>query len=145
MIAGLYVEAAARSLPRTHAIMQRFSKLPVIPCERYTEVFNPRSQNFRLQKARPSLIPAHKFDGFVLPTPEGYGIGGRYNYYFSHMMNCLCAYIRMSRRWRGDSTIATGWSVIGRIWRMRCMGFAVIISVRMCRTPHYSQRSDGPV
>ena len=73
MIAALYVEAAVRSLPRTHAIMQRFSKLPVIPCERYTEVFNPRSQNFRLQKARPSLIPAHEFDGFVLSTQDGYG------------------------------------------------------------------------
>ena len=34
------------------------------------------------------MILARKKDGFVLPTPTGYGIGGTRNYYFSHMLNC---------------------------------------------------------
>jgi spore photoproduct lyase len=66
----------------------------VIACERYGEVFNPKAQNFRLQKQHPALILAHKHQKFVLPTPTGYGIGGERNYYFSHMLNCLydCRY-----------------------------------------------------
>jgi len=57
-------------------------------------VFNPKSQNFRQQKARPSLILAEKKGRLVLPTPEGFGIGHSRNFYFSHMLNCLydCRY-----------------------------------------------------
>ena len=37
---------------------------------------------------------ARKLDHFVLEIPSGYGIGGRRNYYFSHMLNCVydCRY-----------------------------------------------------
>ncbi len=107
MIAALYVEDAVRSLPRVQKIAQRFASLPVIRCERYTEVFNPRSQNFRAQKKRPSLILAHKFDGLVLPAPEGYGIGGRHNFYFSHMMNCLydCRYCFLQGMYRSANYV----------------------------------------
>lgn len=57
-------------------------------------MFNPRSQNFRLQKKNPAIIIAHKNKGQVLAAPEGYGLGGDYNYYFSHMLNCIydCRY-----------------------------------------------------
>ncbi len=74
--------------------MDRFPDASRIVCDRFGEVFNPKAQNFRLQKRQPSLILAEKFDNSVLPAPPGYGVGGKRNYYFSHMLNCLydCRY-----------------------------------------------------
>jgi len=94
VIDTIYIEAAVRQHPRTSAILSRFPKARLIPCERYGEVFNPRSQDFRIQKQRPALILAEKFDNFILPAPEGFGIGGEENFYFSHILNCLydCRY-----------------------------------------------------
>jgi spore photoproduct lyase len=94
MIDTLYIESAVAEHWRTLSIQQRFPKARLIYCERYSEVFNPKAQNFRLQKQRPALILAKKFQNFVLPTPLGYGIGTQKNYYFSHMFNCLydCRY-----------------------------------------------------
>ena len=94
MIDTLYIESAVAEHPRVAAIRQRFPAARVIDCERYGEVFNPKAQNFRLQKQRPALILARKHQKFVLPAPAGYGIGGERNYYFSHMLNCLydCRY-----------------------------------------------------
>lgn len=88
MFSALYIEEAVLDHPRTQEIRQRFDNLPVIVCERYTEVFNPKSQNFRLQKPAPGLILAAKHGRTVLAAPAGYGIGLPHNYYFSHMMNC---------------------------------------------------------
>jgi len=94
MIETLYIETAVLQHPRVIAIRQRFSQARIVTCERYGEVFNPKAQNFRLQKQQPALILAEKFQKFVLPAPEGYGIGLARNYYFSHMLNCLydCRY-----------------------------------------------------
>lgn len=94
MIDSLYIETNVQSHPRVRAIRQRFPDARVVFCERYGEVFNPKAQNFRLQKQQPALILAEKYQKFVLPAPQGYGIGGRHNYYFSHMLNCLydCRY-----------------------------------------------------
>jgi spore photoproduct lyase len=94
MIDTLYIESAVQNHPRVSAIRQRFSQARVVSCERYGEVFNPRTQNFRLQKQRPALILAEKHQKLVLPAPDGYGVGGDSNYYFSHMLNCLydCRY-----------------------------------------------------
>ena len=94
MIDTLYVEEAIASHPRTQRILERFPKARRIHIERYGEVFNRRTQNFRLQKRKPALILAEKHSGHVLPTPPGYGIGGAHNYYFSHMLNCIydCRY-----------------------------------------------------
>lgn len=94
MIDTLYIERTVADHPRTRRIRERFPGATVIECERYGEVFNRRAQNFRLQKQRPALILAAKFASHVLPAPAGSGIGGRYNYYFSHMLNCLydCRY-----------------------------------------------------
>ncbi len=94
MIETLYIESAVAQHPRVAAIRQRFPTARVIACERYGEVFNPKAQNFRLQKQHPALILAEKYQKFVLPAPAGYGIGGERNYYFSHMLNCLydCRY-----------------------------------------------------
>src|ERR1700761_7795137 len=94
MFEFIYIEEEALNDKHTQAICQRFPYLVPIMCERYGEIFNRHAQHFRLQKQRPSLILAKKFDHFVLPTPAGYGIGGTHNFYFSHMLNCIydCRY-----------------------------------------------------
>ncbi len=94
MVDTIYIEEDIRTHPRTLDICSRFPKATRIGCERYGEVFNPRAQNFRLQKQRPALILARKHDGHVQAAPDGYGIGGVRNFYFSHMLNCLydCRY-----------------------------------------------------
>ena len=94
MIDTLYIEESVRHHPRTLSISDRFPKARKIFCERYGEVFNPKAQNFRLQKQHPALILAEKYKNFALPAPPNYGIGAAKNYYFSHMLNCLydCRY-----------------------------------------------------
>lgn len=90
----IYIEQAIAKHPRTQIILARFKESSITYCEHYQEVFNPKSQNFRIQKQNPALILAQKTGNRVLPTPEGFGIGGEQNYYFSHMLNCLydCRY-----------------------------------------------------
>jgi spore photoproduct lyase len=94
MIETLYIEQAILAHQRVREIIARFPQARIIHCERYSEVFNPKAQNFRLQKQHPALILAEKYKHFTLPIPEGYGIGASQNYYFSHMLNCLydCRY-----------------------------------------------------
>ena len=94
MVSTVYIESEIASHPRTQKILSRFPKAEKIECERYSQVFNPKAQNFRLQKQNPSLILAKKHNRLVLPTPPGYGVGGDSNYYFSHMLNCVydCRY-----------------------------------------------------
>lgn len=94
MIETIYIEEAIHRHPRAQTILARFPKARKITCQRYGEVFNPKSQNFRLQKRKPALILAEKYKNPVLPAPPGYGVGSKHNYYFSHMLNCLydCRY-----------------------------------------------------
>ena len=94
MIETIYVEEAIKNHPRTKFILNKFKKSRIILINKYGEIFNKRNQNFRIQKANPCIILAHKKDGFVLPAPEGFGIGSSKNFYFSHMYNCIydCRY-----------------------------------------------------
>ena len=94
MIDTIYIEEEIASHPRTLAILKRYPDATRIDINAYGEVFNRKSQNFRLQKHNPSLILAKKYKGHVLPTPKQYGLGAEHNYYFSHMLNCLydCRY-----------------------------------------------------
>ena len=94
MIEIIYFEESISEHPRTLGIFERFPQATRVPCSNYQEVFNPHGQNFRLQKKKPSLILAQKEGNFALPIPESYGVGGKTNYYFSHMLNCLydCRY-----------------------------------------------------
>ncbi len=94
MIETIYIEEAILQHPRVLDIVARFPQARKITCGRYGEVFNPKAQNFRLQKQQPALILAEKYKNFALPAPVGYGIGAHKNYYFSHMLNCLydCRY-----------------------------------------------------
>ncbi len=94
MINTIYIEENIRQHTRTLNICNRFPQARQIICERYGEVFNPKAQNFRLQKQNPALILAAKYKSFTLPAPAAYNIGAKKNYYFSHMLNCLydCRY-----------------------------------------------------
>ena len=94
MISIIYIEKEIRDHPVTLKVLSRFPDASIIDCDRYTEVFNRKAQNFRLQKNQPSLILARKHEGFVLEAPDEYGIEGDNNYYFSHMLNCIydCRY-----------------------------------------------------
>ncbi|MFO7603617.1 MAG: DNA photolyase [Gammaproteobacteria bacterium] len=98
----IYIEDAVRDHPQTQAIIQRFEKSTRVPIQHYGEVFNRKGQNFRLQKQQPALILADKHNERVLPAPPGYGIGGRHNYYFSHMLNCVydCRYCFLQGMYR---------------------------------------------
>lgn len=90
----VYIEKDIVSHPRVIRILQQIKPTQVIECRHYKEVFNPKSQNFRIQKKQPALILAQKQGSRISPSPEGFGIGGQKNYYFSHMLNCLydCRY-----------------------------------------------------
>ena len=94
MIETIYVEDTIQNHPKTKFILNKFKKSRIISINKYGEIFNKRNQNFRIQKANPCLILAHKKDNFVLPAPEGFGIGSSKNFYFSHMYNCIydCRY-----------------------------------------------------
>lgn len=94
MFDRIYIEEAVRNHPRAQAILERYNSAERIECERYGEVFNPKRQNFRIQKQNPSLILAAKQGNRILPTPPDYGLGADQHYYFSHMLNCLydCRY-----------------------------------------------------
>lgn len=89
-----YIERSILDSAQAQEILARARPSTIVEIDRYGEVFNPKAQNFRLQKLNPALIVAEKHGKLVLPTPEGYGIGGSNNYYFSHMMNCIydCRY-----------------------------------------------------
>lgn len=90
----IYIERAVKDHPQTVRIVQRYPDARKILIDRYTAVFNVNTQNFRLQKQNPALILAEKHDTKVLTAPPDYNIGGKHNYYFSHMMNCIydCRY-----------------------------------------------------
>ena len=88
----IYVEKEAIAYPRSQEIIKRFKDACVIECDNYREVFNPKRNNFRLQKKHPALVLATKHKTYSQPSP--YGIGGKHNFYFSHMLNCIydCSY-----------------------------------------------------
>ena len=102
MFGYIYVEDAVAGLPLTREILDRNNDSTVIHCGRYTEIFNRKSQNFRLQKQRPALILAQKHGNFLLPAPDDYGIGTDRNFYFSHMLNCIydCRYCFLQGMYR---------------------------------------------
>ena len=98
----IYVESGVRNHPRTVRVLARHPRATVVECDHYGEIFNVKSQNFRLQKQRPSLILAEKKGQTVLPTPPDYSIGPEHNFYFSHMLNCLydCRYCFLQGMYR---------------------------------------------
>ncbi|MBD23365.1 MAG: DNA photolyase [Alphaproteobacteria bacterium] len=91
---NVYVEKEIINSVNTNNILDRIKYNKIIICEKYSEVFNPKNQNFRIQKKNPSLILAQKKKKIVFKTPSEFTIGFEQNYYFSHMLNCVydCKY-----------------------------------------------------
>jgi len=102
MFSAIYIESAVRDHPRAREILDRYRDLPHIECERHGEIFNRKSQNFRLQKEQPALILARKHGRKVLPAPAGYGFDAAASHYFSHMLNCVydCRYCFLQGMYR---------------------------------------------
>ena len=107
MIERIYIEEEVSTHPRTAEILARFPKASKIYCQRYGEVFNPKAQNFRIQKQKPALLLAKKHGHSVLQAPDGYGVGGNSNFYFSHMLNCLydCRYCFLQGMYRSANYV----------------------------------------
>jgi spore photoproduct lyase len=102
VIHTIYIEEEAADHPRAEEICSRFPNADRILVHRYGEIFNRKGQSFRLQKKRPALILARKFGRLILPAPDGYGVGGQRNFYFSHMLNCVydCRYCFLQGMYR---------------------------------------------
>jgi DNA repair photolyase len=94
MFSTIYIEEEVFESQRVQEILERFADVPRVVCERFGDVFNRKSQNFRLQKSAPALILAKKYGKKVLDAPPGYGYNDSSSYYFSHMLNCVydCRY-----------------------------------------------------
>ncbi|MBH69276.1 MAG: DNA photolyase [Rhodospirillaceae bacterium] len=94
MVDTIFVEEEIVGFLRTQEILSKFPRAKLLKIERYQEIFNRRNQNFRIQKRQPALILAKKYNNFVLPTPDGFGLASQKNFYFSHMYNCIydCRY-----------------------------------------------------
>ena len=107
MINRLYIEKEIESHPRVLKIRKRYPNATIISCDNYSEIFNRKAQNFRLQKLKPGLILANKINNFILPAPDEFGIGGQHNYYFSHMLNCLydCRYCFLQGMYRSANYV----------------------------------------
>ena len=107
MFERIYVEEAIYDHPRTIDLLKRYPNAEAICCSRYGEVFNPKRQNFRVQKSNPALILAEKRGERVLPTPAEYGLGADRHYYFSHMLNCLydCRYCFLQGMYRSSNFV----------------------------------------
>ncbi|MBT5031631.1 MAG: DNA photolyase [Proteobacteria bacterium] len=102
MVAQVYIEEAVRTHPRTLELLEHYSTQPRLTIDSYQQAFNPKGQNFRLQKQNPSLIIAEKHGTRVHPAPPEYGTGGKHHYYFSHMLNCVydCRYCFLQGMYR---------------------------------------------
>ena len=95
MIETIYIENQIRQHHRTDEILSKFKKkIDVVYCDHYGEIFNIKSQNFRIQKKKPALVLAKKEGKKLHDIPKSFSIGGKKNYYFSHMLNCIydCEY-----------------------------------------------------
>ncbi len=91
---NVYIEKEILKSTYTKNLLNKINYGKIILCDKYSEVFNPKNQNFRIQKINPNIILAKKREKLVFKTPENYTIGFEKNFYFSHMLNCVydCSY-----------------------------------------------------
>ena len=88
-IKNLYIEEDILKDEKALRIQKKLRYENKIICKNYREVFNPKNQNFRIQKKEPSVILAKKKKNLILEAPKKFNIGFSENYYFSHMLNCI--------------------------------------------------------
>ncbi len=87
-IKNIYIEKQIEKHKNTKRIVKNIKFENIILCDHYSQIFNTSNQSFRIQKKFPSLILAKKENNFIFKTPNGFNIGFKNNYYFSHMLNC---------------------------------------------------------
>ena len=56
----VYIEEDTKEDENTISILERIKFKNLIYCKNYSEIFNPRNQNFRIQKIKPDIILAKK-------------------------------------------------------------------------------------
>ena len=61
----IYIEKGIKDAPRTKSILKKFKNPIIIIIDRYSEVFNKKNQNFRLQKINPAIIIAKKYKNYL--------------------------------------------------------------------------------
>ena len=86
---NVYIEKEILKCSNTINILDKLNYGKIILCDKYSEVFNPNNQNFRIQKINPNIILAKKRKKIIFKTPPSFTIGFEKNYYFSHMLNCI--------------------------------------------------------
>ena len=57
---NVYIEREILKSFYTKNILDKINYGKIILCDKYTEVFNPKNQNFRIQKMNPNIILAKK-------------------------------------------------------------------------------------
>ena len=78
MIETIYIENQIRHHQRTDEILSKFKKkIDIVYCDHYGEIFNIKSQNFRIQKKKPALVLAKKEGKKLHNIPKSFSIGGK--------------------------------------------------------------------
>ena len=57
---NVYIEKEILKCSNTINILDKLNYGRIILCDKYSEVFNPNNQNFRIQKINPNIILAKK-------------------------------------------------------------------------------------
>ena len=57
---NVYIEKEIKNSSITLKILRKIKYNKIIICYKYSEVFNPKNQNFIIQKKNPSIILAQK-------------------------------------------------------------------------------------
>ena len=66
----VYIEEDTKEDKNTIDILGRIKFKNLIYCNSYSEIFNPKNQNFRIQKIKPDIILAKKKNNFIMNTPK---------------------------------------------------------------------------
>ena len=56
----VFIEKSIKNNKNTLNILEKIKFKELIYCEKYSEIFNPKNQNFRIQKIKPNIILAEK-------------------------------------------------------------------------------------
>lgn len=88
MFDTFYIEEDVKTHPTVQRYLEKAKNPHVIFCKNYKEIFNRRKQSFREQKKHTAMILAKKRPPYLHPIPEAFSIGGKDNFYFSHILNC---------------------------------------------------------
>jgi spore photoproduct lyase len=105
----LYIEDAARDLPDTQRVLQRFPDAQRIAIADYKQVFNRPRQDFQAQKRAMKLILACKKEHFIYDgSPYAPDFGAANFFYNTLLINCLynCDYCYLQGMYPSANLVA---------------------------------------